>query len=119
MHRATPTNGRWLKANGEAIHGTQANPFEKLPFDGRCTRKPGKLFLHVYRRPDNGRITLPLSNKITKAYLLDRPESALKVEDKTITLPDSLPDPIATVVAVEIAGEPEVIVETTPGKKVK
>jgi alpha-L-fucosidase len=106
--------GRWLKVNGEAIHGTQANPFEKLPFDGRCTRKPGKLFLHVYRRPDNGRITLPLYNKITKACLLEKPEDALHVEDKTITLPDSLPDPIATVVAVEIAGEPEVYELPTP-----
>ncbi|MCX6872407.1 MAG: alpha-L-fucosidase [Verrucomicrobia bacterium] len=108
--------GRWLKVNGEAIYGTQANPFEKLPFDGRCTRKPfdvaqgkpGKLFLHVFRRPADGRITPPMSNKITKAYLLADRNTALKVEDKSIVLPDSLPDPIATVVAVEIAGEPDV-----------
>ncbi|MCX6997376.1 MAG: alpha-L-fucosidase [Kiritimatiellaeota bacterium] len=116
--------GKWMKVNGEAIYGTRANPFEKLPFDGRCTRKPfdaaqgkpGKLFLHVYRRPANGKITLPLSNTITKAYLLATPDAALTVADKTITLPDSLPDPIATVAAVEIAGEPVVAIETTPAK---
>jgi alpha-L-fucosidase len=106
--------GRWLKVNGEAIHGTQANPFEKLPFDGRCTRKPGKLFLHVFRRPADGKITLPLSNKITKAYLVEQPGSDLKVEDETITLPDALPDPIATVVAVEITGKPDVYELPTP-----
>ena len=106
--------GKWLKVNGEAIYGTKANPFDKMPFDGRCTRKPGKLFLHLYRRPADGRITLPISNKINKACLLEKPDPALKVDDKTITLPDSLPDPIATVVAVEITGEPEVIKDGIP-----
>ncbi|MCX6997405.1 MAG: alpha-L-fucosidase [Kiritimatiellaeota bacterium] len=104
--------GKWLKVNGEAIYGTRANPFDKMPFDGRCTRKPGKLFLHLYCRPADGKITLPLANKITKVYLLEQPDAALKVEDKTITLPDSLPDPVATVVAVEITGEPAVTQET-------
>jgi len=106
--------GRWMKVNGEAIYGTKANPFDKMPFDGRCTRKSGKLFLHLYRRPADGRITLPISNKINKACLLEKPDPALKVDDKTITLPDSLPDPIATVVAVEITGEPEVIKDGIP-----
>jgi alpha-L-fucosidase len=106
--------GKWLKVNGEAIHATQANPFEKLPFDGRCTRKPGKLFLHFFRRPTDGKITLPMSNKINRAYLLADRNTALKVEDKSIILPDVLPDPIATVVAIEIAGEPEVYELPTP-----
>ena len=108
--------GKWLKVNGDAIYGTRANPFEKMPFDGRCTRKPGKLFLHLYRRPADGRITLPMSNKITSAYLLAAPDTPLMVDDKTITLPDSLPDPIATVVVAEITGELAVTKETVPAK---
>jgi len=59
---------------------------------------------------------LPLSNTITKAYLLAAPSAALKVEDKTITLPTSLPDPIATVVVAEITGELAVTKETVPAK---
>jgi alpha-L-fucosidase len=30
--------GAWMKVNGEAIHGTQAGPFEALSF-GRCTQR--------------------------------------------------------------------------------
>ncbi|MCX6879047.1 MAG: hypothetical protein NTW21_35350 [Verrucomicrobia bacterium] len=93
---------------------TPAIPWWNTPYD--MTAKRGGLFLHVYRRPDNGRITLPFSNKITRAYLLATPAAALTVADKTIALPDSLPDPIATVVAVEIAGEPEVTKDSIPGK---
>ncbi|MCX6997113.1 MAG: alpha-L-fucosidase [Kiritimatiellaeota bacterium] len=131
--------GKWLKVNGEAIYGTKASPFAKLPFDGRCTLlrqgfggqallRPGaggqaaqtaKLFLHVFRRPADGKITLPMSNTITKAYLLATPDTSLKVDDKTIVLPDSLPDPIATVVAVEIAGALEVVKESTPATGAK
>ena len=100
--------GTWMKANGEAIYGTHASPFKKLSFNGRCTQKPGKLFLHLFARPAGGTITLPMANKITKAYLLADPNTALQVADKTITLPDALPDPIATVVVAEIQGAPDV-----------
>jgi len=131
--------GQWLKVNGEAIYGTKAGPFTKLPFDGRCTLlrqgfrlrpseqatagqvggqapQTSKLFLHLFARPADGRITLPLSNTINRAYLLVDRDTALAVADKTITLPDSLPDPIATVVVVEIAGEPGVARETAPNR---
>ena len=117
----------WMKVNGEAIHGTRKSPFGSLPFDGRCTWKPapagsgqsGKLFLHLFRLPAKGLITLPMSNKMSKAYLLAKPDTALKVDGQTVTVPSPLDDPIATVVVVEIAGEPDVIVETAPGKKGK
>ena len=111
--------GKWMKVNGEAIYGTGKSPFESLPFNGSCTCKPGKLFLHICRMPAKGLITLPLSNNINKAYLLANPGTALKVEGKTLTVPSPLADPIATVVVVEITGEPDVIVETPPVKKVK
>ncbi|MFO1496907.1 MAG: alpha-L-fucosidase [Verrucomicrobiota bacterium] len=50
--------GRWMKINGAAIYGTSASPFQKLPFEGRCTRKGKTLYLHVFHWPDNG-LTLP------------------------------------------------------------
>ncbi|MCX6998043.1 MAG: alpha-L-fucosidase [Kiritimatiellaeota bacterium] len=109
--------GAWLKVNGEAIYGTHASPFAKLPFDGRCTQKPGKLFLHIFARPADGHIALPIANTITRAYLLADRNAALKVADKTIALPDQLPDPVATVVAVEITGEPNVVGVSAPAKE--
>lgn len=110
--------GRWMKANGEAIYGTTAGPFPNRPFAGRCTQKPGKLYLHVFDLPKDGRIVLPLANKATKAYLLDggKPLDAASDGSRvTIRTEGVAPDPAATVVAVEIEGAPE-IAALTAGK---
>ncbi len=105
--------GAWMKVNGSAIYGMQASPFKRLPFNGRCTQKPGTLFLHVFERPADGRITLPINNPITRVSLLADRSQTLKVEDQTILLPEKLSDPIATVVVVEITGAPAVITTST------
>ena len=122
--------GAWMKVNGEAIHGVEKNPLRTLPFSertGRCAWKPSpqgsgqpaKIYFYLYGMPDKGRITLPINNPIGKAYFLAKPAMALKVEGKTITVPGPLPDPIATVVVVEIAGAPEVTKDNIPVKEGK
>ena len=65
--------GAWLKVNGEAIYGTTASPFAKLPFDGRCTQKPGKLYLHVFDWPHDRKLVVPVKNEVHAAYLLSKP----------------------------------------------
>jgi len=106
--------GKWMKVNGEAIYATAASPFKKLPFNGRCTRKPGKLYLHVFDWPADGKIIVPMTNTITRAYLLTAPAKLLPVtgtkSGQAIALPAAAPDKIASVVVAEIAGEPDVIV---------
>jgi alpha-L-fucosidase len=106
--------GEWTKVNGDAIYGTTASPFQKLPFNGRCTRKPGKLYLHVFDWPADGRLLIPMTNPVTKAYLLTAPAKRLDVTStdngQSVELPAEAPDPIATVIVAEIAGDPEVIV---------
>ena len=103
--------GEWMKTNGEAIHGTAASPFPYLPFDGRCTRKGNLLYLHVYQWPQSGSIMLPAKNQVKRAYLVADRSAALVVKPSprgtTITLPKTAPDPIASVIAVEIEGEPQ------------
>jgi alpha-L-fucosidase len=105
--------GRWMNANGDSIYGTTASPFKKLPFNGRCTRKPGKLYLHVFDWPPEGKILVPLTNPITRTYLHSAPTNLLPVSPadggQYIALPADMPDKIATVVVAEITGEPEVI----------
>ena len=100
--------GAWMQVNGEAIHGTTASPFEWLPFDGRCTQKPGKLFLHVFKWPTNGRLSVPLATKVKRAYLLAGPDQNLPVTSTSrgmeIALPAAAPDPIASVVVVMLEG---------------
>jgi alpha-L-fucosidase len=104
--------GAWLKVNGEAIYGTTASPFAKLPFDGRCTQKPGKLYLHVFDWPKDGKLLVPVENEVRSAHLLSKPGDKLAIangaDGKTISLPDITPDQNATVVVVEIEGEPRV-----------
>jgi len=100
--------GAWMQVNGVAIHGTTASPFEWLPFDGRCTQKPGKLFLHVFNWPTNGSLSVPLSTRVKRAYLLAMPTRNLVVTPTArgteIALPVTAPDPIASVVVLEIEG---------------
>ena len=98
----------WMQVNSEAIHGTTASPFGWLPFDGRCTQKPGKLFLHVFKWPTNGRLLVPMTSTVKRAYLLAAPDKDLTVtataKGMLVALPASAPDSIASVVVVEPSG---------------
>lgn len=102
--------GRWMKVNGESIHGTRPAAF-KFPQWGRVTMKPGTLYLHVLAWPADGKLVLDgLTNPITKASLLADPEhKALKASVDggvlAVQLPGTAPDPDDSVVAVEYTGD--------------
>jgi alpha-L-fucosidase len=102
--------GVWLAANGDAIYGTTHSPFGRQLAWGRCTQKPGKLYLSVFDWPRNGQLTVPIFNQVTKAYLLAHPDRLLTVhggdEGAKVTLPIKAPTPIAGVVVLEIDGPP-------------
>jgi alpha-L-fucosidase len=105
--------GEWLKVNGEAIYGTTAGVFERLPFFGRCTVKGTTLYIHVMGWPADGKIRLPgLKTEVKRAYLLTGPGRPLAVKragkDVLVTLPERERDPDATVVTVELQGPPVV-----------
>lgn len=115
--------GEWMKVNGQSIHGTTANPLGKLPW-GRCTAKPGKLYLHVFDWPEDARLWVPgLRNKVNRAYLLaDQRHPQLRVnrvtdDELVITVPGKAPDPINTVVVLQIKGKPEVVARLTKQAK--
>jgi hypothetical protein len=116
--------GKWLEVNGESIYGTTANPFRRLPW-GRSTKKPGKLYLHVFDWPGDGKLVVPgLESEVANAYLLaDKDQAALEVSRTDggvqIQVPAKAPDPIDTVVVLEIEGELQVsqgTVVQTPGR---
>ncbi len=106
--------GQWLKSNGESIYGTKASPFWPRRYAwGTCTRKPGKLFLHIYGKPVGEIAIGGLRNKVEKVYWLADPERAIATrQDKDGTLflrmPECLPDPDVSVAVAAIAGEPDV-----------
>jgi alpha-L-fucosidase len=103
--------GEWMEVNGEAIYGTSASVFgDSAPTSAgnwRCTVKPGKIYLHLFKWPASGKFEVQgLQSKVTKAYLLAG-RKELKVEQTTggvsISLPAEAPDKIASVICLEIA----------------
>lgn len=109
--------GTWMKGNGEAIYGTLASPFKVLDW-GRCTQKPmaesTRLYLHVFDYPSDGILRVPgLGNEAIRSFVLDDPnQEELKLSRELgaviVQLPPSPPNPINTVVVLDIVGEPVV-----------
>jgi len=118
--------GKWLKINGESIYGAGPTPFghefgTEIPgkkdkrgnpaFDIkkelRFTTKPGKLFVHIFNWPNEALELTGLKNEVMRAYFLADPEkkplSFSQIGEKLkLTLPQQAPDPIDTVVCLEL-----------------
>jgi alpha-L-fucosidase len=117
--------GRWLKVNGEAVYGAGPTPFGAelgapdpskldkagkptfaMAKDWRCTTKPGKYYITLFKWPSGSFELGQVSGKVTKAYLLADPKhTPLKVTqsgDKvSVALPAQAPGEIASVLAIE------------------
>lgn len=117
--------GRWLKVNGEAIYGAGPTPFGyelghadatkldkagKPTFvqatDWRCTTKPGKLYITIFKWPAGEFELTGAKTKVKKAYLLaDASRRGLKFTQKgekvTVQLPGKAPGEIASVLVLE------------------
>jgi len=102
--------GAWLKVNGESIYGAKPSPTETPPAAlYRCTAKPGKLYIHILAWPWDGELKISgVKNKAERAYLLADPnrgdlEFKQEGEDVIIIVPDKVPDPVDTVVVLEMS----------------
>jgi alpha-L-fucosidase len=114
--------GKWMSVNGASIYGTTAGPFARLSY-GVATRKGNTLYLHVFDWPSNQELRVPLRSAVTRAYLLQQPNAALKVRTEAdrvvIDVPKTAPDAAATVVALELGAEPVVLPLPTAGSAVR
>jgi alpha-L-fucosidase len=122
--------GKWLAVNGEAIYGTKPtlfgaeagapSPTEKdkkgnpkfVPaWEWRSTTASDKIYLEIFHWPAGSfhlADVAKLSRKVTGAYLLSNPKhTPLKLtrtgDALDIQLPAAAPDPIASVVVLEMA----------------
>jgi len=92
----------------EVCGANQKSPstFEPLTH-WRCTTQPGKLFIHIFDWPEDGKFQLPaVKDKVVKAYLLADPKrTELKVAQTgagvSIALPAKALDAIASVLCLE------------------
>lgn len=119
--------GRWLAIYGEAIYGCGPTPFgEEVgsysstekdkngkpkfveSWEWRATTKPGKIYIHIFDWKA-GPMHLPaITSNITRACLMsDTEQAVLEVQQSdervVISLPESAPSTIASVVCLELA----------------
>jgi len=102
--------GRWMKSNGESIYGAGPSPFGQAHL-GHVTAKGNTVYIHVCYWPGRQTVVAGIANRVLKAYMLatgrnlpfDQQKDRLFVQG----LPSNSPDPIDTVIALEIEGKPE------------
>ena len=107
--------GAWMAVNSESIYGTQASPFPELDW-GRCTQKKHDngttLYLHVFEWPKDGKLLVPgLESEVESAMLLATNEKLAfekTPEGVAINVPEKAIDLNATVIKLEISGEPKI-----------
>jgi alpha-L-fucosidase len=102
--------GNWMKVNGEAVYGTKASPWGLFPW-GRCTKKETSkgttLYFSVFEWPANGKLIIPgLKKSVVSARILANGTKIKTMTGKdgslTISLPATAPDPIASVIRIDI-----------------
>jgi len=107
--------GAWMKINGEAVYGTSASPWGLFDW-GRCTKKVTKngtsLYFSVFQWPADGKLVIPgVKNSVVSAKLLATgatvKSTLIKDGNLTLTLPATAPDPVATVIRVDVHGKVE------------
>jgi len=114
--------GDWMKVNSEVIYEAAPSPFINSFDWGGITHKGNKLYLNITDWPKRQLSIFGLQNKVNKAYFLasgDAVETSREGEYLVLALPDEAPDTNATVVVLEIEGEPivnQVLVQKMDGQ---
>ena len=112
--------GRWMRTNAEAIHGTSASPLEGLPWGRATVRRSAdgaRLYLHVFEWPTDGLLAVPnLGSLPGRAALLADPARPIAITrgetGVTLALGALPPDPLCSVVALDVPGA--LVVYETP-----
>jgi alpha-L-fucosidase len=125
------TVGRWLKLNGESIYGagpslfgqefgtpnpdttkkdSRGNRLFDAKTEWRCTTKPGKLYLHIFKWPSGQFEITGVIGSVGKAYFLadpaHKPLAVRQEKDRvTIVLPPDALDKMDSVVVIEVASK--------------
>ena len=104
--------GEWMTVYGESLYGATRSPFSKEPSWGFYTKKPGKIYLHVFTWPTNGSLTVPSpSDTVKRIFLMNDPENLLNFSESngeiSISIPVNSPNPYNSVIVMDTSGVPD------------
>ena len=95
--------GEWTDANGEAVYGAKASPFE-MPEWGRYTSKDGVIYAHIFNWPEDGKLKLNKAIKLKKASFLSNSQTNINFtttdEGVILELPETSKEEFVTVLKV-------------------
>ena len=114
-----PAVERWLRANGEGVRDVKPSRLPYQPW-GFCTYRPAadgeeKLYLHVFDWHASGKVIVyGLGGGVTRAWVLADPARKPLDISRTeravvVTGPKGAPDPLDTVVVLELEGDPKAV----------
>ena len=101
--------GKWAKTHEEAIYGVKPTPFQRMPW-GEATHRNGKLYLHVSRWPNSGKlVVVDLMTPVKRVRWLPEAEKEMPFQPLETGIEVSLPseplDKNLTILTLELAGE--------------
>jgi len=106
-------SGEWIRRYPQVVYATDASPWEHaLPW-GDVTVKGNRMFLSIFEWPESGDLYLPgLKTAVKSAKLLKGKDSEplpFNMEHGWVhlQLPGRAPEPLVSIVEVELAGKPE------------
>ena len=92
--------GEWTDANGEAVYGAKASPFD-MPEWGRYTSKDGVIYAHIFNWPEDGKLKLNKAIKLKKASFLSNSQTNINFtttdEGVILELPETSKEEFVTV----------------------
>jgi alpha-L-fucosidase len=104
--------GNWLEHNGEAIYNSDRSPYSWNNF-GKITVKHNKVYIHLFHSTGEQLCLSEIQNRVLGVRLLAEDKALdYKQEGSRLFiygLPQTLPDPIAITLVVEIEGEARAI----------
>lgn len=99
--------GRWLKQHGETIYSTRGGPIRPQPW-GVSTRRGRTVYLHILNWPPGGTLelpTLPAPVGSARSFTGEKVEVRPAGTGTTLILPETLKDPIDSIVVVKLRQE--------------